>query len=230
MQNIQQNKASGRLLKHRYLCSVNGDGTIWSIKPFKFICQRWRNARLGNSIKVPFLHQTGQKIAALVADVKDYDAIFKFDWLSATGTAIMIAAIITIIYLKMKPREAVKTFAETINELKTPIYSIGMVLAFAFIANYSGMSATLALALSHTGNAFTFFSPFLGWIGVFLTGSDTSAKLVAACKPQPTANCDHKFGWCCNTSGKQANDSRNLLQLLCAVGLVGKESDLFALP
>ncbi len=51
----------------------------------------------------------------VVADVKDYDAIFKFDWLSATGTAIMIAAFITIIYLKMKPREAVKTFGETIK-------------------------------------------------------------------------------------------------------------------
>ncbi len=123
----------------------------------------------------------------MVADVKDYDAIFKFDWLSATGTAIMIAAVITIIYLKMKPREAVKTFAETINELKTPFYSIGMVLAFAFIANYSGMSATLALALAHTGNAFTFFSPFLGWIGVFLTGSDTSANALFAALQATTA-------------------------------------------
>ncbi|HAK33138.1 MAG TPA: L-lactate permease, partial [Acinetobacter radioresistens] len=57
--------------------------------------------------------------------------IFKFDWLSATGTAIIIAALITIVYLKMKPREALVTFGETVNELKTPIYSIGMVLAFA---------------------------------------------------------------------------------------------------
>ncbi len=109
-------------------------------------------------------------------EIKDYDAIYKFDWLSATGTAIILAALITIIYLNMKPKEAVSTFFETVNELKTPIYSIGMVLAFAFIANYSGLSATLALALAHTGQAFTFFSPFLGWVGVFLTGSDTSAN------------------------------------------------------
>lgn len=61
-----------------------------------------------------------------------------------------------------------------------PIYSIGMVLAFAFISNYSGLSSTLALALAHTGHAFTFFSPFLGWLGVFLTGSDTSSNALFA--------------------------------------------------
>ncbi|NDN50944.1 L-lactate permease, partial [Acinetobacter baumannii] len=79
------------------------------------------------------------------------------------------------------------TFGETLNELKTPIYSIGMVLAFAFIANYSGLSATLALALSHTGHAFTFFSPFLGWLGVFLTGSDTSSNALFSALQATTA-------------------------------------------
>ena len=162
--------------------------TIWSIKPFKDLFAKDGALHdLVISIKVPFLHQVVQKMPPVVPEIKDYDAIFKFDWLSATGTAIMIAAIITIIYLKMKPREAVVTFGETINELKTPIYSIGMVLAFAFIANYSGMSATLALALAHTGHAFTFFSPFLGWIGVFLTGSDTSANALFSALQATTA-------------------------------------------
>ena len=68
------------------------------------------------------------------------------------------------------------TFKETLSELKMPILSIGFVLGFAFIANYSGLSSTLALALAGTGGLFPFFSPFLGWIGVFLTGSDTSAN------------------------------------------------------
>ncbi|WP_335954641.1 lactate permease LctP family transporter, partial [Acinetobacter guillouiae] len=134
--------------------------TIWSVKPFKDLFTKDGALHdLVISIKVPYLHQMIQKMPPVVAEVKDYDAIYKFDWFSATGTAIIIAAIITIIFLKMKPKEAVVTFAETINELKIPIYSIGMVLAFAFIANYSGMSATLALALAHTGQAFTFFSP-----------------------------------------------------------------------
>ncbi|SPJ19988.1 L-lactate permease [Prolinoborus fasciculus] len=138
--------------------------TIWSIKPFKdLFVKDGPLSDLVVSIKVPYLHQLIQKLPPVVPEIKDYDAIYKFDWLSATGTAIILAALITIIYLNMKPKEAVSTFFETVNELKTPIYSIGMVLAFAFIANYSGLSATLALALAHTGQAFTFFSPFLGW-------------------------------------------------------------------
>ena len=155
--------------------------TLDFIKPFKdLFVKDGALSDLVVSIKVPYLHQLIQKLPPVVPEIKDYDAIYKFDWLSATGTAIMLAALITIIYLKMKPKEAVSTFFETVNELKTPIYSIGMVLAFAFIANYSGLSATLALALAHTGQAFTFFSPFLGWVGVFLTGSDTSANALAS--------------------------------------------------
>ncbi|WP_326518571.1 L-lactate permease [Acinetobacter sp. CAAS 2-6] len=208
--------------------------TIWSIKPFKDLFAK--DGALHDmviAIKVPYLHQLVQKMPPVVPQVKDYDAIYKFDWFSATGTAIIIAAIITIIFLKMKPLEAVKTFGETLNELKTPIYSIGMVLAFAFIANYSGMSATLALALAHTGDAFTFFSPFLGWIGVFLTGSDTSANALFAALQATTAQqigVPEVLLVAANTSGGVTGKmiSPQSIAIACAaVGLVGKESDLF---
>lgn len=208
--------------------------TIWSIQPFKALFAK--DGALADwvvSIKVPYLHELVQKMPPVVADVKDYEAIYKFDWLSATGTAIFIAAIITIIYLKMKPKDAVATFAETVNELKIPIYSIGMVLAFAFIANYSGMSATLALALAHTGQAFTFFSPFLGWIGVFLTGSDTSANALFSALQATTAQqigVSEVLLVAANTSGGVTGKmiSPQSIAIACAaVGLVGKESDLF---
>lgn len=208
--------------------------TLWSIKPFKdLFAKEGALSDLVISIKVPFLHQMIQKLPPVVAEAKDYDAIYKFDWLSATGTAIMIAAIITIIYLKMKPKDAVATFAETVNELKTPIYSIGMVLAFAFIANYSGLSATLALALAHTGQAFTFFSPFLGWVGVFLTGSDTSANALFSALQATTAQqigVPEVLLVAANTSGGVTGKmiSPQSIAIACAaVGLVGKESDLF---
>lgn len=208
--------------------------TIWSVKPFKDLFTKDGALHdLVISIKVPFLHQMVQKMPPVVSEIKDYDAIYKFDWFSATGTAIIFAAIITIIFLKMKPKEAVVTFGETINELKIPIYSIGMVLAFAFIANYSGMSATLALALAHTGQAFTFFSPFLGWLGVFLTGSDTSANALFGALQATTAQ---QIGvpevllvaanTSCGVTGKMI--SPQSIAIACAaVGLVGKESDLF---
>ncbi|WP_171546588.1 L-lactate permease [Acinetobacter sp. ANC 5414] len=208
--------------------------TVWSIKPFKDLFAK--DGALNDlviSIKVPYLHQLIQKLPPVVPEAKDYDAIYKFDWLSATGTAIMIAAVITIIYLKMKPKEAVVTFAETVNELKTPIYSIGMVLAFAFIANYSGLSATLALALAHTGQAFTFFSPFLGWVGVFLTGSDTSANALFSALQATTAQqigVPEVLLVAANTSGGVTGKmiSPQSIAIACAaVGLVGKESDLF---
>lgn len=208
--------------------------TLWSIKPFKDLFAKGGPLNdLVISIKVPFLHEMIQKMPPVVAEVKDYEAIYKFDWLSATGTAIMIAAVITVIYLKMKPREAVSTFAETFRELKTPIYSIGMVLSFAFIANYSGMSATLALALAHTGDAFTFFSPFLGWIGVFLTGSDTSANALFSALQATTAQqigVPEVLLVAANTSGGVTGKmiSPQSIAIACAaVGLVGKESDLF---
>jgi L-lactate permease len=208
--------------------------TIWSVKPFKdLFAKEGPLSDLVISIKVPFLHHMIQKLPPVVPEVKDYDAIYKFDWLSATGTAIMIAALITILYLKMKPREAVSTFAETFGELKTPIYSIGMVLSFAFIANYSGMSATLALALAHTGDAFTFFSPFLGWIGVFLTGSDTSANALFSALQATTAQqigVPEVLLVAANTSGGVTGKmiSPQSIAIACAaVGLVGKESDLF---
>lgn len=208
--------------------------TIWSVKPFKDLFTKDGALHdLVISIKVPYLHQLVQKMPPVVPEIKDYDAIFKFDWFSATGTAILIAAIITIIFLKMKPKEAVITFGETINELKIPIYSIGMVLAFAFIANYSGMSATLALALAHTGHAFTFFSPFLGWLGVFLTGSDTSANALFAALQATTAQqigVPEVLLVAANTSGGVTGKmiSPQSIAIACAaVGLVGKESDLF---
>ena len=208
--------------------------TIWSIKPFKdLFAKDGPLSDLVFSIKVPYLHQMIEKMPPVVPEITDYDAIYKFDWLSATGKAIMIAAIITIIYLKMKPKEAVKAFTETVGELKTPIYSIGMVLSFAFIANYSGMSATLALALAHTGHAFTFFSPFLGWIGVFLTGSDTSANALFAALQATTAQqigVPEVLLVAANTSGGVTGKmiSPQSIAIACAaVGLVGKESDLF---
>lgn len=208
--------------------------TIWSVKPFKDLFTKDSALHdLVISIKVPFLHQMVQKMPPVVSEIKDYDAIYKFDWFSATGTAIIFAAIITIIFLKMKPKEAVVTFGETINELKIPIYSIGMVLAFAFIANYSGMSATLALALAHTGQAFTFFSPFLGWLGVFLTGSDTSANALFGALQATTAQqigVPEVLLVAANTSGGVTGKmiSPQSIAIACAaVGLVGKESDLF---
>lgn len=214
--------------------------SLWSIKPFKDLFIKGKNGQpdgalvdMVMSINVPYLHNAVQKLPPVVTKITDYAAIYKFDWFSATGTAIVLAAIISIVMLKMRPKEALSTFGETVKELRTPIYSIGMVLAFAFIANYSGLSATLALALAHTGKAFTFFSPFLGWLGVFLTGSDTSANALFAALQATTAQqigVPEVLLVAANTSGGVTGKmiSPQSIAIACAAtGLVGKESDLF---
>lgn len=208
--------------------------TIWSIKPFKALfatggaLEHWVL-----KIPVPALDQLVLKTPPIVPVPTGYEAVYTFDAVSATGTAIMLGAVIAIVLLKMRPAAALRTFGETARELKVPIYSIGMVLAFAFIANYSGLSATLALALAHTGKAFTFFSPFLGWLGVFLTGSDTSSNALFSALQATTAQqigVSEVLLVAANTTGGVTGKmiSPQSIAIACAaVGLAGKESDLF---
>lgn len=208
--------------------------TVWSVKPFKalFAAQGSLASTIIN-IPVPFLHNLVEKMPPVVASGTPYGAVYSLNWLSATGTAILIAAVITIVLLRFPARKAVATLGETFRELAMPIYSIGMVLAFAFIANYSGLSATLALALAHTGQAFTFFSPFLGWIGVFLTGSDTSANALFGALQATTAQqlgLPQVLTVAANTTGGVTGKmiSPQSIAIACAaVGLAGRESDLF---
>lgn len=213
---------------------LTGMVTLWSIKPFKALFAAGGPlASTIINIPVPMLDKLVAKMPPVVAAATPYGAVYTFNWLSATGTAILIAAILTIAFARFSPAKAVATLGETVRELVIPIYSIGMVLAFAFVANYSGLSATLALALAHTGKAFTFFSPFLGWIGVFLTGSDTSANALFGALQATTANqlgLSPVLTVAANTTGGVTGKmiSPQSIAIACAaVGLAGKESDLF---
>lgn len=207
--------------------------TLWSLKPFKALFAK--GGALEDwvlSLPVPGLDNLVQKMPPIVAAPADYAAVYKLDVFPATGTAILVAALVSVALLKMKPAAALKTFGATLSELRTPIYSIGMVLAFAFIANYSGLSATLALALAHTGQAFTFFSPLLGWLGVFLTGSDTSSNALFASLQATTAQqigVSDVLLVAANTTGGVTGKmiSPQSIAIACAaVGLAGREADL----
>ena len=213
---------------------LTGMVTLWSIKPFKALFAAGGPlASTIISIPVPLLDKLVAKMPPVVAAATPYGAVYTFNWLAATGTAILIAAVLTIAFARFSPAKALATLGETVRELVIPIYSIGMVLAFAFVANYSGLSATLALALAHTGQAFVFFSPFLGWIGVFLTGSDTSANALFGALQATTANqlgLSPVLTVAANTTGGVTGKmiSPQSIAIACAaVGLAGKESDLF---
>ena len=203
--------------------------TIWTIKPFQVFLDSFSTfkfAWLG-------LDKLVLKAAPIVVASKPYEAVYKLNLLGAVGTAILLSAIVSIIISKMKPSDAFKTFRETLYELRFPILSIGLVLAFAFVANYSGLSSTLALVLAGTGVAFPFFSPFLGWLGVFLTGSDTSSNALFGSLQASTAHqigIDPNLTVAANTTGGVTGKmiSPQSIAVACAaVGLAGKESNLF---
>ena len=203
--------------------------SLWTMKPLKAFLDSFSLIE----IKWPGLHNLVMKAAPVVAEPTPYAAVYKLNLLSAVGTSILLASIVTIILLKMKPAEAVKTFFETLHELRFSILSIGLVLGFAFVANYSGLSSTLALVLAGTGAAFPFFSPFLGWLGVFLTGSDTSANALFGSLQASTAHqvgISPELAVAANTTGGVTGKmiSPQSIAIACAaVGLAGKESDLF---
>ena len=208
--------------------------TVWSIAPFKALFAA--HGTLASTVlkfHVAGLDQLVVKTAPIAATPKALDAVLKIDLVSAVGSAILVTALISMALLRMKPRDALVTFGETLKELTRPILSIGLVLAFAFVANYSGMSSTLALMLAATGAAFPFFSPFLGWLGVFLTGSDTSSNALFCSLQQATA---HQLGVpetlavAANTTGgvtAKMISPQSIAVACAATGLVGKESELF---
>jgi L-lactate transport len=208
--------------------------TLWTLKPFKALFAAG-GALYGSvfTFAVPYLDQLVIKVAPIVANPTPMPAVFKLDPISATGTAIFLSAVLSMFILRITPRIGLTTFKETLIELKFPIMSIGMVLAFAFVTNFSGMSTTMALVLAGTGVAFPFFSPFLGWLGVFLTGSDTSSNALFGSLQATTA---HQIGVsdtllvAANSSGGVTGKmiSPQSIAVACAAtGLVGKESDLF---
>jgi lactate permease len=114
--------------------------------------------------------------------------VFTFNWLSASGTSCFLAGIVAAFVLGVRPKKFLATYKATHKQLAFPMLTIASMLALAYLMNYSGMTSTLGLALAATGGAFPFFSAVLGWMGVFLTGSDTSANALFGNLQVVTAN------------------------------------------
>lgn len=159
--------------------------------------------------------------------------VFKFNWLPAAGTLMIFAGIITAMILKVSPVKAAKTYVETYVELKSAIITVMAVLALAYVMNMSGQTTSLGAWLAGTGAAFALISPVLGWIGVAVTGSDTSANaLFGALQVQTAANAglDPVLMASANTSGGVLGkmvSPQNLAIAAAAVGMAGREGDIF---
>ncbi len=127
-------------------------------------------------VKVPALHRQIARGAEVVEKPEPEDAIYECNWLSASGTAIFITAILSAIWLRVGIGQFVRIFVVTCHKMGWPLFTIACMLAIAYTTRYSGMDATLGLAFTRTGVLYPMFAALLGWLGVALTGSDTSSN------------------------------------------------------
>ena len=136
------------------------------------------NGLFNQSFKMPLLHQAVDRVPPVVLKATPEDAIFAFNALSATGTALLFAGVLAGLFLGLTPGKIFSTYASTIWRVRTSLLTIALMLALGFTTRYSGTDTTMGLALAATGSFYPFFSPLIGWLGVALTGSDTSSNVL----------------------------------------------------
>ena len=150
-----------------------------------------RNPGTLNGLNVPGLHNLIMRVPPVVAKPSPYAAVFTLNWITASGSACLFATVASAIALGVGPRQFGGIYVATFKQLSKAMLTISLMLGLAYLMNYSGMTSTLGLALAGSGPAFPFFSAVVGWLGVFLTGSDTSANALFGNLQVVTANALH---------------------------------------
>ncbi len=139
--------------------------------------------------EMPHLHNLVQRVPpAVVAGAKPEAAKFTINWLSAAGTGVVLAALLTGLVLRLSWAQWKQAIARTAGRMKTPVLVIGQVLGLGYLTRYAGTDAVLGLAFTSAGALYPFFSAYLGWLGVFLTGSDTASNALFGSLQRITAN------------------------------------------
>jgi lactate permease len=137
--------------------------------------------------QIPILHKAVIRNVPVVPQPTPEPAIFVFNWLSATGTSLLLSGIVSGLLLGFTPRNLLGIFWGTLRRVRLSLLTIAAMLALGFSTRYAGLDATMGLAFAGTGRLFPFFSPLLGWLGVALTGSDTSSNVLFGGLQQITA-------------------------------------------
>jgi lactate permease len=127
--------------------------------------------------EMPHLHQLVQRMPPIAAaGAKPEGAVFNINWLSAAGTGVFVAALLSGLALRMTAAQWGEAISRTMKRMKIPVLVIGQVLGLGYLTRYAGTDAVLGLAFTTAGWAYPFFAAYLGWLGVFLTGSDTASN------------------------------------------------------
>lgn len=206
---------------------------IWGIPAFKnYILKdlKW----FVNIPAWPGLDGVVYRTAPIVAKPAKYAASYRWEFFTAPGTAMFISSLFAMAILRISPARGAKVFGKTCKQLMFALVTLSSVIGIGFLANYSGMSYTLGLACAHyTGKLFPMFSPVIGWLGVFLTGSVTSSAALFGKLQQVTAGqiginpvlttSANLFG---GVMGKLISP-QSIAVACAATGLVGRETDIF---
>jgi lactate permease len=182
---------------------------------------------------VPVLHNAVTRAAPVVSKPTPEAAKYDFNWLTATGTGCFLAAIVAGLVLGMSPAGIFRVFGQTLYRMRYAVMAISCMLGLGYITRYSGMDAVLGLAFTRTGVLFPFFGTFLGWLGVALTGSDTSANALFGGLQRITAqqlHLDPILMCAANSAGGVMGkmvDAQSITVATAATNQVGNEGIIF---
>ncbi len=152
---------------------LTGTILVWSLPAFKALFAPG-GALQATVLKFPItlLDQRVQELPPLVETARTLPAVWTIGWLNASGTAIALAAVLTFVLSRqLNTRSAAAELVQTVREMWKPLATVSLVMAVAYITNYSGASSTIGLSLAQAGDVFPLLSPVIGWMGVFITGS-----------------------------------------------------------
>src|SRR5205807_3310188 len=171
-------------------------------------------------------------------------AEFNFAWLTAPGTPVFVAALLSMLMLRMRPGAIAWVFRRTFFQMKVPIPTICFMLGLSYVTRYAGMDATLGVAFAHTGVLYPFFAPLLGWLGVFLTGTDAGSNALFGSLQKITATRIHSPAAFPHLSLEQTQtlictanstggvmgkmiDAQSIVASTAATNQLGREADIF---
>lgn len=203
---------------------------LWGLEPVKKVL----DSIILIKIQWPGLHNEVIKMAPIVAKASPYAAGYNLNLLSAAGTALLFTGILSVFIMPNYGfGKAFSCLFKTIHQLRFPILTISMILGLAYIMNFSGMSSSMGLAFTATGAFFPFFAPILGWLGVFLTGSDTSSNALFGSLQKTTAQqigVSPELCVAANSSGGVTGkmiSPQSISVATAASNMVGHEGDIF---
>jgi lactate permease len=200
---------------------------VWGLPGVKAVLDRPTRSE-----NVPALHLSVLRAPPVVGEIEAEKAVFKFNWLSATGSGLLAAGIVSGLLLRIPPLMLLKLFGHTARRMRISLLTIAAMLALGYTTRYAGIDATLGLAFASTGVLFPFFSPLLGWLGVALTGSDTASNVLFGNLQRITAerlNLSPILAAAANSSGGVMGkmiDAQSIVVAGVATGQHGKEGEI----